>query len=368
MQRPGLIQNLLSSPALHPLNDTTALNELLGRANPLWSLTQVKARVSAVVAETSDTKTFVLEPNRLWAGHVAGQHVGVEVEIAGARVRRTYTVSSAPGMPLSITVKRQAGGKVSNWLHDNISVGSVLTLDDASGEFVLPSPAPERMLMIAGGSGITPVMAMLRSLEMAGYAGEVVLVYGCRSADDVIFGEELAQMKFVRLHLHFSQAQGRLSPLRIGSLVPDWRERETFLCGPAGLMQAVRAQWKVQGFEQQLRSEAFTAAGLLSVEAYPSPYPLPQGEGNEMAVQAQVACAKSERVFETQGQVALLNEAEAAGMKPKHGCRVGICHMCKCKKVSGTVQNLLTGAVSSEPNEMIQLCVSAARSDVTLDL
>lgn len=350
---------LMSSPLLHPLNDTAALNELLARANPMWSLDRVKARVTAVIEETADTLSFVLQPNRHWNGHAAGQHVGVEVEIGGVRHRRSYSVSSAPGSrELTITVKRQPGGKVSNWLHDHVNVGDVLTLDTAAGEFVLPDVLPQKLLMLSAGSGITPVMAMLRDLQQRGYRGDVVFLHACRTPADAIFGGELqllaASVPGLTVQMHYSRDDGRLDAARIAQLVPDYAERRTLLCGPAAFMQSALGYWKQRGLEDSITCEHFTGAFL-------------QREPGE-AVQAQIAFARSERVIDSQGAAPLLDEAEAAGLKPRYGCRIGICHTCKCKKLSGTVENLLTGQVSSEPGEMIQLCVSAARSDVTLDL
>ena len=354
-----LFQRLLRSPLLHPLNDSAALNDLLAQANPLWSLDRVKSRVLAVINETADTKTFVMQPNRLWTGHRAGQHVQVEVEIRGARCQRSYSLSAAPGNgQIAITVKRQPGGKVSNWLHDHVSAGDVLTLSTASGDFCLDADLPPKLLMLSAGSGITPVMSMLRDLQARGYRGDIVFVHACRTRADAIFGGELqllaASVPGLRLHMHYTAESGRLDPQAITTIVPDYAQRQTLLCGPAAFMDMVRSHWKQQRLEASLRCEHFTAAGLRREPG--------------AAVQAQVAFARSERVFDSQGQSPLLEEAEAAGLKPKYGCRIGICHTCKCKKVSGTVENLLTGQVSSEPNEMIQLCVSAARSDLTLDL
>ena len=354
-----LLQRLLRSPLLHPLNDNAALNDLLAQANPLWSLDRIKARVLAVIDETADTKTFVMQPNRLWTGHRAGQHVQVEVEVRGVRCQRSYSLSAAPGNDrIAITVKRQPGGKVSNWLHDHIAAGDVLTLNAPAGEFMLDAEPAHKLLMLSAGSGITPVMSMLRDLQARGHRGDIAFVHACRTRADAIFGGELqllaASVPGLSLYLHYTAESGRLDVAQITALVPDYAQRQTLLCGPAGFMDTVRRFWKQQGLESTLRCEHFTAAGL-------------RREPGE-AVQAQVSFTRSERAFDSQGQAPLLEEAEAAGLKPKYGCRIGICHTCKCKKVSGTVENLLTGQISSEPNEMIQLCVSAARSDLTLDL
>ena len=165
----------------------------MGELDPLRSLTEIRARVVEVVEETEDTKTFVLQPNAAWRGHRAGQHASVEVEVNGVRVRRCYSISSRPGEALvSITVKRVPGGRVSAWLHEHTRSGDILRLGAAAGDFVLPGATPAKLLLLSGGSGITPVMSMLRDLGAHDALDDVVFVHYARSRADVIFGEELA--------------------------------------------------------------------------------------------------------------------------------------------------------------------------------
>ena len=114
----------------------------LGAADATRSLHEIRARVVAVTAETPDTKSLHLRPNARWRGHLAGQYTAVEVEIDGVRVRRCYSISSAPSDPiLTLTVKRVPGGRVSNWLHDHVAPGEVLVLGPAAGDFVAPAAA-----------------------------------------------------------------------------------------------------------------------------------------------------------------------------------------------------------------------------------
>jgi ferredoxin-NADP reductase len=353
----------LSLPALwrsswfQPLNDVRVVDDLLARIDPTWSVGSIKARVVAIVDETPDTRTFLLRPNRIWPGAVAGQHVLVEVEIGGVRHQRTYSLSGAPGpgRRATITVKRQAGGLVSNWLHDRLAVGDVLRLGAPAGAFVLPQPVPERLLLLAAGSGITPLMSMLRDLYRRGHAGSVVLVYACRSRADAIFGDELAALAACwpsfALHVHHSSDAGRLDVGTVARLVADYAARHTLLCGPAGFMATFRAHWRARGIER------------LHYETFGTPAPA-ASPGQPV----EVRCLRSERVFEAPGAGALLVEAEGAGLRPRYGCRIGICHTCQCVKQSGTVENLLTGRVSSEPGERIQLCISRARSNLVLEL
>ena len=136
-------------------------------------------------------------------------------------------------------------------------------------------------------------------------------------------------------------------------LAPDFAERETFLCGPPGLMERVEQLWEREGLSARLRRERFVAA------------PLPATEGS---TEARITLGRSVRTFAATASGTLLEQLERAGAKPASGCRMGICHTCKCRKVAGVVVDLRTGRISEEPGEMIQLCVSAARSPLTLDL
>jgi stearoyl-CoA 9-desaturase NADPH oxidoreductase len=354
-----LTRKLLRSSWLRPLNDVDAIDDVLAQVNPMLSIGRVKARVVAIQQETLDTRTFVLRPNRHWAGFAAGQHVVIDVELDGVRHQRTYTLSSAPRErdTIAITVKRQPGGKVSNALHDTLAIGDVVGLSAAAGEFVMPRTPAQKILMISAGSGITPVMSMLRDLQSRGDDRDVFFLHVCRRPEDAIFAGELhaltATLSGLKLHFHFTGENGRLPLEALAALVPDYAQRQTYLCGPAAFMADVQAKWTREGLAARLASEHF---GLAPVST------------NLPGKSVEVRATRSERLFTAQGTASLLVEAEAAGLKPRSGCRIGICQSCKCRKQSGTVQNLRTGELSSEPNEMIQLCISAARSDVQLDI
>ena len=321
-----------------------------------WSLAGIRARVVEVVDETRDVKTFRLRPNRRWTGHRPGQYTAITVEVNGVRVRRCYSISSAPVERLiSITVKRVPGGRVSGWLHDHLRPGHVVDLDAAAGDFALPEPAPAGLLMLSGGSGITPVMSMLRALAAADDIRDVTTVHHTNAGEDPIFGPELEAMAGRHPGLRLVQCQGRFDEHQLARMVPDFARRHTLLCGPAGLMTRVEAMWQEAGAAGQLQLERFTAATAPPPDA-----------GEVRAVQ--VRLGRSGRTIAATTADTLLDQLERAGERPPHGCRMGICHTCRCRKRTGSVQNLLTGAVSSEEDEVIQICVSVPRSDVELHL
>lgn len=357
-----LIQTL-ATPWLHPLNDVAAIDDLLALVHPTWALGRIKARLAAIADETDDTKTFTLHANRRWPGHRAGQHVGVTVEIDGVRHQRRYSVSSAPSArpSFAITVKRRADGVVSRWMHDRLRVGDVLAIDPPAGDFVLPSPLPARLVMISAGSGITPLMAMLRTLARRPTRVEVAFVHASRGP--AIFERELRAMaaatSWLALHLHDTTHTGRFDPATIAELVPNPAQHPALLCGPASFMRACRAAWRDPAHPP--RTESF--GGLSEADR---PATGPAGDGTSPA--ARITCTRTERSFTSDWSVPLLVAAERAGLAPRFGCRMGICKSCRCVKLAGTVENAVTGAVSSRPGESIQLCISRARGDVTLDL
>lgn len=318
---------------------------------------EIRARVVQVIPETPDTRTFVLQPNRHWKGHRAGQYTTVEVEIDGVRVRRCYSISSAPSDPrLAITVKRTPGGRVSPWLHDRIRPGAVLRLGPAAGDFVVAGL--DRLLLISGGSGITPAMSILRDRVARHVVGDLVFVHHARRRADVIFRRELEAIASVhrgmQLFVHLDEdPDGGFDEARLARLVPDFAARTTLLCGPAGLMDRVEAMWASAGAAARLQRERFSAT--------PPPAPPP---GAPVAVRL----ARSGRTVVAGGAGTLLDQLERAGERPASGCRMGICMTCKCTKKSGVVENLRTGAISSDPGEAIQLCISVARSDLELGL
>lgn len=352
---------VLRSPLLHPLNDTEALNDLLALANPRWSLSEIRAEVVGREQQTADAVSFWLRPNRRWKGFVAGQHVPISVEINGVRHTRVYSLSCDPAVPglLTLTVKRQADGVVSNWLHNHLQVGSIVTLGEADGDFVLPKNCGP-LLLLSAGSGITPMLALLHELrarrEAATAEQDIVFVHVCRNAGDQIFASELRELAAdwpaLRIETWHSASKGRPTADALLAAIPDYADRDTFLCGPAAFMSDIEAHWAGKGIAERLRLERFGAL----------PRKLEFGDASE------VRCARSERIFVTEAGEALLPAAERAGLKPAYGCRIGVCRTCLCHKRSGTVENLVTGERSGNGDEWIRLCVSTPRSDLELEI
>lgn len=334
--------------------------------NPLWTTHALQARVEKVWDETRDARTLTLRPGRNWRGHRPGQHVRLGVPIGGKHYTRTYSISSAPERDdgcITVTVKAIRDGRMSHHLVRSVRVGDYLPLGTPQGEFYLPDAQPVKPLFITGGSGITPVMSMLRSLVAQQRLPDAAHVHYAPHAYDVIFGQELqglaAKHPRYALHLQYTRELGEarsderhFSAAQLEALVPDWRGREVYACGPQALLDAVEKHWAEAGLTRHVHTERFRAPQAKLADA----------KGGTVAFTAAGKTAVAD------GVTPLLRVAEDAGLNPKHGCRMGICHTCPRKLVSGQVRDLRTGAVHGEPGENVLICVSAAAGDCSIEI
>lgn len=346
-------------------NPITWLDPLIAHINPMWVQAYTPARVEQVLQETADTRTFVLRPARRWTGFQAGQHVNICTEIKGVRRTRTFSLSSSPRLwetegLISLTIKRLPGGLVTNWLHDHVEPGQVIGLGKAFGEFLIPEPA-QPVLFIAGGSGITPVLSQLETMAAHDYPAPVTLLYFVRTHRDVIAEAKLRGLasRYPAMTAQIITTNESEEPrfLKGEDLdeIPDLKRREVYLCGPKGLMDLAGDLLQQRGIAPERIHSTFFAP--------PAPARIEGGE-----VGGQVKFAKSNVQVGSEGDANLLDIAEAAGLKPQYGCRMGICHQCSCRKTSGTVINRLTGQVSGPGEENIQLCISVPRGPVSVDV
>lgn len=365
---------LLRSRLLEALTYPHGTERFVELVDPLASRTDVRAEVIAVARQTPKSVTVTLAPNENWAGARAGQFVGVTVDIDGRRETRPYSVAGSehePGGVIELTVSTHPEGLVSRWLRDNAGPGLLIHLEPAAGEFLLPPERPERVLLISGGSGITPVMSMLRTLcdeRHPDRGGEVGFLNYARSPELALYGSELEALEAdhpgVRVARGFTQApgagiaadgslSGRFQPEHLTEVISDHRDAATFVCGPPALIDAVRAEWEAQGLPEP----------MVETFAPPSLVPDPTAE----VPTGTVSFTASGAELESTG-LPLLEQAEDAGLTPAYGCRMGICNTCSCTKRSGAVRNLLTGETSTQEDELIRICVSVPAGDVEIEL
>ena len=334
-------------------------DDYLGQLNPLWSTREPRGRVEAVVAETRDCVTLWLRPSRNWPAHEPGQYVRVGVDVDGVRHWRTYSLTSLPGRRdgrIAITVKRIPGGTVSEHLVRHARRGMLLRLAPPAGEFVLPQAVDHPLLFVTAGSGVTPVMAMLRALAQSpGGLPDTAHVHIAPAAQDTIFGADLRALAGGRyaLHEHHDDRDGRWDVAKLDRCVPDWRERMTRACGPAGLLDALTDRFARAGVPERLQLERFrpvvAAAGV-------------EGAGGRVRFLA------SDKAIDADGTTPLLAAGEQAGALLPHGCRMGICNSCIGRLSAGSVRDLRTGHVQHAEGQMVRTCVSAAAGPVDIDL
>jgi ferredoxin-NADP reductase len=331
--------------------------DYLDLIDPLRSGADLRGRIEAVRPETRDAATIVLRPGRGWRPHVPGQYVRLGVDVDGVRQWRAYSVTSdltrTDGC-VTITVKAIPGGKVSNHLVHHARPGTLVHLDQATGEFVLPEQRPAKALFVTAGSGITPVMGMLRN-RADDDATDVVVVHSAPTADDVIFGAELRAMAAdgrIRLVERHTDTDGVLAAPALDALVPDLSERSTWACGPVGMLEALEEHWAAAGLADRLHTERFRPTVLVT------------GEGGT------VTFARSGATLDADGATPILDAAEQAGVLMPSGCRMGICYGCVLPLREGAVRDLRTGELTTAaPGDgvLIQTCVSAAAGACDID-
>lgn len=369
----GLTTSILRSRAMAALASPHGVDRYLEQVNPMWAAHEVRARVVDVHRETSGehpVATLTLQPTSTWRGHRAGQYVQVGVDLPGSarRATRCFSISSAasaPGERITLTVRAHDEGQVSKFLVRDACPGQMLHLGQAEGSFTLDEspahlPAPEggrptnhHLVFITGGSGITPAMSIVRTLLRDGYDGRanrrVTFLHYARSAEDQIFAAELAEIAAGDndVEVHLRHGEDVFSELELRRLVPGYREVDTWVCGPAGLVDLVRA--------------AYAGSPRLRVEFFKPP------RTTVGSTEGYVAFARSGAEAANTG-ASLLEQAEALGLRPEFGCRMGICFTCTSRKTEGTVRNVLSGVESSLPDEDIQICVSAPVGDCVVEL
>jgi len=357
----GLGRRILRSSLLEALAYPHGVDRYVELVRPLLVKSEVRAEVTAARRQTPKSVTLTLRPNENWRGLRAGQFVGLSVEIDGVRETRPYSpAGSEHARSLELTVSTHPEGKVSRYLRDNARPGMLVGLTRPEGDFVLPAERPERVLLISGGSGVTPVMAMLRTLCAEGYAGEIGFLNYARSPELALYGEELDRLagahRSLRVARGFTRARGqalsgRFCREHLKAVTSEHADAATFVCGPPALIDAVGAVWAKDRLPEP------------TVETFTPPAMRFDTDGAE----GTVSFAASGREAANSG-LPLLEQAEDAGLAPDHGCRMGICNTCSCRKRAGTVRNIFTGEVSSAGEEQIRICVSVPLGDVALDL
>ena len=247
------------------------------------------------------------------------------------------------------------GGVVSNYLVRRATVGTLLHLDEPAGDFTLGDPAPAGILFVTAGSGITPVMGMLRNMASRATT-DIVVVHSAPTHADVIFGGELrmlaarGRIRLVEVH---TDTDGMLTVGALRSLVADLDDRRTWACGPAGLLDVLETAWATAGIADQLHTERFRPSAIAT------------GDGGTVTFSA------TGTTVEDDGHGSLLETGEAAGVLMPSGCRMGICFGCVAPLRRGAVKDMRTGQLTTAgegDGVVIQTCISAAAGNCDIEL
>jgi ferredoxin-NADP reductase len=333
-------------------------DDYLELINPLWSTRELRGRVESIEPEAGDAVTVLIRPGWDWGGHKPGQYLRIGLDIDGKRHWRAYSLTSDPHHPdgfISVTPKLVDEGVVSPFINRTLRPGALVFLGGVEGQFVLPDPPPEKILFISAGSGITPIMSMLRDLAHRDRMHDVVLLHSARKPDEVIFGEELREIagrnNGFRLHEQHTAEDGRMGPDDLDELCPDWREREVFASGPGELLDALEEHFEANGDIEKLHMERFQPV-------------IGGGEGEG----GKIRFTRSDTETEADGGKPILVAGEEAGLELPFGCRMGVCHTCIGKLESGRIRDLRSGEVSSPEGEMVRTCIHAPEGAVEIEL
>lgn len=362
MSRLGLLaRRAARSPLLGALTTPYSPSRWTELLNPLWS-EEDRAKVVDLHHENADVLTVTLRPAPGWPGHVAGQHTVLRVDVDGVRFARAFTLASSAHRSdtVELTCKGYDGARVVPWLRDRGERGMVVGLDHPTGDVVLPADRPDHLLCVVGGSGITPAMAMLRTLRDEGHTGRVSLVQFAQTRADVLFGDELAAaaaaMPGLTLHTVLTRESigphdgRRLDKALLDDVAPGWPEALSLVCGPVPMLEAAEEIWTGE------------LADRLLVERFrPKPLVIPDDvTGTIRFTRSQVTCANDGRT--------LLEQAEDAGLEPAFGCRMGVCHTCDVPKLHGVTRDVRNDELDAGERDKIQPCVAVALGDVDLHL
>jgi ferredoxin-NADP reductase len=351
-------------------------DDYLDLFHPLRRGADLRGRVVEVIPETRDAATLVIRPGADWAGHVPGQYVRLGVDVDGVRQWRAYSLTHGPRRDghISVTVKAVPDGTVSPYLVHHTRPGTLVHLEQAAGDFVLPSRlAGAKLLFVTAGSGVTPVIGMLRNLFPAtedgvvgldkldhrdGHGLDIVVVHVAPSEPDSIFLRDLQALDragAIRLLARYDDQHGVLDVAELAALVPDLAARTTYACGPAGLLDALQEHHDAAGLP--LQTEQFRAAVLVA------------GEGGT------VSFDRTGTVVEADGATPILDAGEGAGVLMPSGCRMGVCYGCVSPLLSGSVRDLRSGEVTTvvageapPAGVPVQTCINAAAGPCTFDL
>lgn len=335
------------------------MNQQLNWTSKPWHDSEA-LECAMVVPENENTATFTFRaPSGAWFDYQPGQFITLDLPVPGGNVQRTYTLSSSPSRPLSIsiTVKAQAGSIGTRWMLDHLKPGSRIKAYGPSGIFSFHRHPAKKYLFISAGSGITPMMSMTTWAWDSGEMPDITFVHAANRPSEIIFRERLEQFanRVPGLKLRFtvqeqdpfrtwSGYEGRLNQIMLGLMAPDYLEREVFCCGPEPFMHSVRDMLNALGFDMaHYHQESFGIAVAHEGEAPVLADVIPDAQAAASITFA--ASNVTSRCAETDTVLAV---AKRSGLNIPSGCNFGLCGTCKVRKTAGDVHMVHNGGISDD--------------------
>jgi ferredoxin-NADP reductase len=372
-----------AAPSTGPLPAKAAPPSAATRsATPVVANWRGNLRVQSIVTETPSVKTFRLAPSSgegaLPFTFVPGQFLNVAFWIGGARMNRSYSISSSPTERehVELTVRREPRGAVSRHIHDLLKVGDEIEASGPVGRFTFSGTDADSIVLIAGGVGITPMMSIARYLTDRSWPGDIFFVFSCRAPDDFIFREKLASLQRrnpkLRVLVTMSGAEGtdwkgprgRLTKELLTETIPDLPSRRIQLCGPPPMMEATKAILTELGVPpDQVKTEAFGAT---------KPSPSPVGTSATPSTPATgplVTFSKNTKSSKIRDGQTVLELSEELGIGIENSCRVGTCGVCKVKLTAGEVTMAVEDALDAEDKAagIILACQAIPAGPITVE-
>ncbi|MFC6166814.1 ferredoxin reductase [Acinetobacter terrestris] len=336
--------------------DQHAANFWLQKFNSLWSFNQALGKIVQKENSAQNMVSLTIQVNRHFELGQAGQHHPIFVEVDGIRYERSYSLTQLDSQHVLLTVKKVDQGKVSAWLVEQSQVGDILEFGQPYGDMLLPEQA-QTMLLLAAGSGITPMLSLLKALSKTDRMTQapIQLLYWVKEYADVAFksrfeqlAEQYPNFSFQVFYTQEVDAGERLNSAHTASL-ENIENSVVYACGPSGFVAQAEHLF---AHAQSFKSEAFSMTPV---------------ENSETGF-VNVTLLKSKKVLAIPKGQSILASLEQQNVKPTHGCRMGICNKCVCNKVEGSTKNLVNGGQNSEPGNLLKICVNSAQSDLVIDL
>ena len=330
---------------------------------PLWTVGAYRAKLIKIRDENKDVYSLILKVSKYWKGFKAGQYVEINVEKDGVSLSRVFSISSAPSLyeksgVIELTIRKQQQGRITPWLYGTLKKGRFINISAAKGDFIINN-VKSSLLLIAGGSGITPLRSMISEALQSQQAADIHLLYYSHNFDH-LFAQELQQQAETQQGLSVSFVNsgqsGRICLAHLKQYCPDFKNRVSYICGPTGMIQASKQLLLDNNVVQEdIHYEYFGPAPIVNLDV----------ETSGTVVFNQSSIEVESTGYKVQS---LLEIAESAGLSPITGCRMGICHQCICQKQQGVVYNTLTKVFSDTGSGEVQLCISVPVGNVTLNL